>query len=172
MRFTSASANKYLNQLNAEKDLIVSRERDVATFTAATVEKLEEVAPEYDFVDTQAKLFNIEDKIVRLKHALNVFNTNTVLEGFLTSDGGAMTVDSALVYMSILNQKISKFERMSKTEPKRSYSYNNGLIVYAYANYSVEAAKSAYEASQTELHALQLALDKVNNTVEFEVNLD
>ena len=172
MHFTSASANKYLNQLNAENDLIVSRERDVATFTAATVEKLEEVAPKYDFHETQAKLFEIEDKIIRLKHALNVFNTTTVLEGFITSNGEALTVDGALVYMSILNQKLSKFERMSKAEQKRSYSYNNGLIVYAYANYSVEAAKDAYETTQKELHELQLALDKVNNTVEFEVNLD
>jgi len=172
MHFTSASANKYLNQLNAEKDLIVSRERDVATFTAATVEKLEEVAPKYDFHETQAKLFEIEDKIIRLKHALNVFNTTTVLESFITSNGEALTVDSALVYMAILSQRISKYERMAKTEAKKSYSYSNGLIVYRYANYSVPQAKFAYENAQKELHELQLALDKVNNTVEFEVNLD
>ena len=168
MRFTSASANKYLNQLNAEKDLIVSRERDVVTFTAATVENVKEVRPEYNFEETQLKLYNIEEKIVKVKHALNVFNTTTTIK---LSDK-VLTLDAALVYMSILNQKISKYERMAKAEQKKSYSYNNGLIVYMYANYPVETAKAILEASQKELHELQLALDKVNNTVEFEVDLD
>lgn len=168
MRFTSASANKYLNQLNAEKDLIVSRERDVATFTAATVENVDEVRPEYNFEDTQTKLFNLEKTIIKVKHALNVFNTTTTIE---LSDK-VLTLDAALVYMSILNARISKFERMAKVEQKRSYSYTNGLIVYAYANYPVEIAKTLLETSQLKLHELQLALDKVNNTVEFEVDLD
>ena len=168
MRFTSASANKYLNQLNSEKEFLVNREYDVMSFTAATTENIDEVKPDYNFIETQEKLSSIEEQILKVKHALNVFNTtNTIVVG-----SKLFTLDTALVYMSILNSKISKYERMAKAEAKKSFTYTNGLIIYKYANYSVKDAKLAYEAAQKELRELQLALDKINNTVEFEVNID
>ena len=170
MLFTSASANKYLKQLEAEKRLITSREMEAMAFTAATVENVDDVRPEYDFETTQNALSEIEKKYLKVKHALSVFNTTTKLVDF--EYNRELTIDAALTYMAMLTEKIEKLMRMAKLEAKKSYSYNNGLIVYKYTNYNPVDAANAYQDAQAELHSLQLALDKANNTITFEVDVE
>lgn len=165
MKFTSASANKFLKKLENEKDMLISYESRVRTFTAATIENIEDIRPEYDFEEFQKSIMELDETILKVKHGMNLFNTRTVLEGF------NMTIDAALVYMSLLKSRITRYDIMSKTTPKKSYSYDDGLIVYTYTNYDPVLARKLLDSSQDELYRLQLALDKVNNTVEFEIEL-
>lgn len=46
------------------------------------------------------------------------------------------------------------------------------IIEYSYANYDFSIVKADFEVAQRELSALQLALDSVNTTVKFTVELD
>lgn len=57
---------------------------------------------------TQAKLGQIGEAIVALKHAIDVFNTTTQLPGL------GITVDMALVELPILSTSVSKLEAMSR----------------------------------------------------------
>lgn len=52
-------------------------------------EEPESVSPEYDCERTQAALLNPEKRIIKLKHAINIFNTSHKLPGF------ELTVDKA-----------------------------------------------------------------------------
>ena len=169
MKYTSAEAAKLLRRLNEEHDALLELERQSASFVAAVSEDIESVRPKYDFVATQAKLAEIEAKIRKVKHALNVFNSTDTVPGF------AMTIDQLLVYIPQLSQRKMKLRNMAgnlpKTRVKGRSAVNSAVIEYTYANYDVEAARAAADAAAEELARAQTALDKVNNTETMEIDL-
>ena len=167
MKITSAEAAKLLRQLNEEFNTIANKERNSKEFNAAVGEDIEELRPDYSYEETRDALDEIDAKIRKLKHAINVFNTVTKIPGF------GMTIDQALVYIPQLGAKRSKLYGMMNVLPKRrctSGSYSN-IIDYTYANYDVEQAKADYAKAGEELARLQTALDLVNSTVTLEVEL-
>lgn len=166
MKITSAEAAKLLRQLNEEYSAICMTERNSKEFNAAVGEDIEELRPEYDYADTQARLEEIDGKIRRLKHAINVFNTVTEVPGF------GMTIDQVLVYIPQLSRRRSKLYQMMGVLPKRRSpaSFNN-IIDYTYANYDVAEAKADFEQVSDTLAKLQTALDLVNSTETMEVEL-
>ena len=87
MKLTSAEANKLIKQLRDEIALIEAQEKNAYRFVAATIEDKAEVRPNYSFAETAAALDEREEKIRRIKHALNVFNATT------KPDGVDMTID-------------------------------------------------------------------------------
>lgn len=99
MKCTSAEAGKMMRKLLEEKSSIEMREHNGKEFLAAVGEDLESVRPEYDFAKTQSALAEVERKIRKLKHALNVFNSTTVIPEF------DMTIDEMLVYIPQLTAK-------------------------------------------------------------------
>ncbi len=167
MKLTSAAAVKMIRLFNADINKLKTVEQERSSFTASTDEKLEDVRPEYDFPEIQSQLEALEKKVRVLKHAVNLFNTGTVLPEF------GMTIDEALVYMPQLNARVQKYDAMRTAQPKeraRAYMVGNGrLTEYKYANYRITDAAEAYEKSSLELTRLQTALDLANNTLEFEV---
>ena len=83
-----------------------------------------------------------------------------------------MTVDEALIYIAMLSKKTAKLAEMKNRLPKAReisdiYSVN-GIIDYRYINYDRQAVKTDYELAYDELSRLQIALDVLNNTLEFE----
>ena len=171
MKYTSAQAAKLLRKLTEEKNALLISERKTSVFTAATTEDKEAVRPEYDYTATQAGITSIDKKIRIVKHALNLFNTQTVIPGF------DITIDEALVYMPQLKERESKLSNMKQRLQKgerigaTTYGRQSALIEYSYPNYMVEDAKRDYEAVVDELAKLQNALDLVNSTVELEINI-
>lgn len=171
MKYTSAQAAKLLRKLNEEKNALLIGERKTSVFTAATTEDKETVRLEYDYTATQADITSIDKKIRIVKHALNLFNTQTVIPGF------DITIDEALVYMPQLKERESKLSNMKQRLQKgerigaTTYGRQSALIEYSYPNYTVEDAKRDYEAVVDELAKLQNALDLVNSTVELEINI-
>jgi len=169
MKYTSAEAAKLLRKLNEEKNDIISNERQSCEFVASLGEDADSVRPEYDYEDTQTKLRETEEKLIKVKHAINVFNTTHTVPGF------DMTVDEMLIYIPILSEKKSKLmgmkNKLPKTRDQSSYGRNSNIIDYRYTNYDVEKAAADFEKISDELTRAQLALDKVNGSETFEIDL-
>ena len=79
MLVTSAQATKILRQLNDELQTLHLREANTSSFVAAIQEDIESVRPEYNFREMRDAQADVEKKIRRVKHALNVFNTVTLV---------------------------------------------------------------------------------------------
>ena len=169
MKYTSAEAAKLLRRLNEEHAALLELERQSASFVAAVSEDIESIRPAYDLDAVQKKLAELEWKIRRVKHALNVFNSTHEVPGF------GMTIDQLLVYIPQLSQRKMKLREMASVLPKARVkgrsAVNSAVIEYTYANYDVEAAKAAADAAADELARAQTALDRVNNTETMEIDL-
>ena len=166
-QMTSAMAAKELKKLNDQHDALTSRESKSAVFTAATQENVEDVRPAYDFGETLNELEAIEKKIRALKHSINTFNLTQEVPGF------DMTIDQLLVYIPQLTASRRKLERMRDRLPKErcERSYASNIVEYDYANYDIRQAEKEYLRVTEELAKAQNALDKVNSTVTFEVDI-
>lgn len=167
-KMTSAQAAKELKLMYEEHEELLKREELSAMFTAAIQEDVEKACPEYDYYSMQERLRILEDKIIRLKHSISTFNLTYVVEDF------DMTIDEMLVYIPQLTARKKKLEKMCKRLQKErlssSFSRSN-FIEYTYCNYDVEEAKRDYKSASIELVNVQLALDRVNTTVEFEADI-
>lgn len=169
MKYTSAEANKLLRKLNSDYNNLIYTEREGCTFLAATGEDIEAVRPAYDYAKTKAELDALAKKIRTVKHALNVFNTTTVVEGF------DMTIDEMLVFLPQLSGRVDILNVMGRSLPKmREKTYGsgtNGTIDYRYVNYDLGVVANDYNEAYELLSRAQTALDTVNNTVQFDIDL-
>ena len=168
MKMTSAYANKIIRKLNEDKEFWSNKERNSCTYIAAVDE--EPVIPEYDFAEVSGNIADIDEKIVRIRHALNVSNsTNTITVG-----DRQMTIDEVLIRMAQLNNRKSFLDMLRKNEPKErvhSLRVASGKSVpeYEYINYDLDLVKAEYDRVDAEIAAMQIGLDKYNQTVELEV---
>ena len=169
MKMTSAQAAKELRKLKDQHDALLAMENKTREFTAAIQEDIESVRPEYDYTAKQAELDEIEVRIRSLKHAINTFNLGQTVPGF------DMTIDQMLVYIPQLTERKKKLNYMRKKLPKErlesGYSRSGNIIEYSYANYNIADVETDYLKTADELSAAQNALDQVNNSVEFEVEM-
>ena len=167
MKLTSAQAAKLLKKFNDDYSAILEREAKSSTFNAAMGEDPDTVRPEYDYAATQKELCELETKIRKLKHAVNVFNATHTVPGF------DMTIDEMLIYIPQLSRKKEKLADMRAKLPKARVEFirNSNIIDYTYTNYDIKAANTDYEAAADELSKAQLALDRENAAETFEVEL-
>lgn len=166
MLYTSAEAAKLLRSLNDKLSSLEAQENMSSTFRAAITENVEDARPAYDYAATQAALQELEAKIRTLKHAINTFNLSQEVPGF------DMTIDQMLVYIPQLTKRKAKLQAMKDRLPKtREYIRVAGIIEYSYANYDVDATSRDYDATADELSRAQTALDVVNNSVKFEIDI-
>lgn len=166
MRLTSASANKMIKTLEDKKSYLLQRETNDSTYILAEDEKQD--IPAYDFEEYNCQIDALDEKIRTLKHALNVFNTTTILPL-------GISIDQALVEMAQLNKKLPRLDLMRKAKNKTRLSgYNAGrrdVAEYQYLNYDPEKVEEVYERDMKRIQDIQLALDKANQTLEFEVDI-
>lgn len=169
MKMTSAYANKMLKQLNEEKEFWNNKERQSCVYTASVDET--PVVPAYDFVKVSETIGELDAKICKIKHAINLANvTNEVQVG-----ERLLSIDSVLVEMAQLNKRKEFLDYLRKQEPKtrkeNGFSARNSAPEYQYINYDLELVKKEYEAVSACIMEMQLALDRYNQTVEFDVEL-
>lgn len=166
MNYTSAQANKLLKKLNDEYTALLDKETRSRDFRAAMGEDVESVRPVYDYAETQIRLAELEAKIRKLKHTINIFNATQTVDGF------DMTIDELLVYIPQLTKRKSKLLEMKSRLPKErveeQYGRQSSIIDYTYANYDIAAVEADYEKAADELSRAQLALDAVNQRETFE----
>ena len=170
MKMTSAYANKMLRKLNDDKEFWLKKERNGCIYIAAADE--EPVIPDYDYAKVAAEIAGIDEKIIKIKHAINVNNaTNQIQVG-----DKLLTIDMILVRGAQLNKRKAILDKLRKQEPKTRissgmYSTRKNAPEYEYINYDLELVKKEYERIDTEIAAMQIALDKYNQTFEFEVSI-
>lgn len=167
MKLTSAEANKMIRALRDQHRLLLMQEENVVSFIAATTENIEEVRPSYSYEETSAKFDEIERKIRKIKHALNVFNATTVVDGF------DMTIDEMLVFLPQTSERLRKLEDML-AKPEKARAMNTGrtsIIEYEYLNYDLQKVQEDYDALMDLKNRALTALDVVNNTVPFEAEI-
>ena len=169
MKFTSAEAAKVLRKMNDDLNDLWSRESMSQSFVAAVSENVEDVRPEYDFAKTRAEEAVLSEKIRKLKHAINVFNSTTVIPEW------NITIDEMLVLIPQLTRKRDRLSMMKNRLPKERVEAGmrtaSNIIDYRYANYDIAAAQAEYDEASNRLAKAQTALDLVNSTVTFEVTL-
>ena len=165
---TSAYANKVLRKLTEDKEYWRRKENEGCTYVAAIDE--EPVIPDYDYEKVAAEITAIDEKILKIKHAININNaTNKVAVG-----NAEMTIDEILVKMAQLSKRKAVLDNLRKREPKTRinsglYSSRKTAPEYEYVNYDIELVKKEYERIDAEIAAMQIALDKYNQTFEFEI---
>lgn len=167
-KMTSAFANKLIRQLDDEKSFHLLKERNSCTYTAAVGES--PVIPEYDYVETAAKIESIDEKIQIIKHAINKAN----VENTISIKGKEYSVDTILIRMTQLNRRKSILDSMRNMLPKeRLASYSNvgrnSNPEYRYINFNLDYIKKEYARVSEEIMEIQIALDMHNHTFEFEV---
>lgn len=167
---TSAYANKMLKSLEEDKEFWVNREKSSSTYVAAVNE--EPVVPEYDYSEVAAVIEALDEKIAAVRHALNMTNTLAKVRVGETE----MSVDTILIKMAQLNKRKAVLDQMRKRLPKMreehsSYMSRNTVPEYRYINYDPELIKEEYEAVSKSVMEMQMALDRYNHTVEFEVDI-
>lgn len=168
MRVTSAQAAKLLRQLNDELRALQLKEANSSSFVAAIQEDIESVRPEYNFKEMRDAQAEVACKIRKVKHAINVFNTTTIIPDF------NITIDEMLVYLPQLNAECAILSKMRDAMPKVRVSsgYSAGNIIdYKYANYDIEKVGRYYAELSDTLAKAQTVLDLVNSTVEFEIDI-
>ena len=168
MRVTSAQAAKLLRQLNDELRALQLKEANSSSFVAAIQEDVESVRPAYNFKEMRDAQAEVECKIRKVKHAINVFNTTTIIPDF------NITIDEMLVYLPQLNRQCEVLSKMRDAMPKVRVSsgYSSGNIIdYKYANYDIEEVGRYYAELSDTLAKAQTVLDLVNSTVECEIDI-
>ena len=87
-----------------------------------------------------------------------------------------MSIDTILIKMAQLNKRKNVLDVMRKRLPKaredqRSYMSRNTVPEYRYINYDLDLIKKEYESVSKAIMEMQMALDRYNQTVQFEVNI-
>lgn len=169
-KMTSAYANKLIKQLNEDKAFWVNKENNSQRYTAAIDE--EPVIPEYDYAEVAATIEEIDQKICRIKHAINLANVTNQLQ----VGDSQMSVDTILVRMAQLNHRKNVLDYMRKQQPQTRISASlfgakKVTPEYQYLNYDLDLVKQEYERISSIIMEMQIALDKYNQTFEFEVEI-
>ena len=163
MKVTSAYANKLIRGYREELAALISSEKVTCTTIYGASETPIETG--YDFSSTQAEMDALNDKIAKLRHGINVFNTTTKLEGF------DFTVDESLVRMAMLTEKKNRLSRMKGVRELVRNSVYRSEPEFTKRNYDATLVEAEYRKTSDELVRLQMALDKANMSIEFDVDI-
>ncbi len=167
MEMTSAYANKLLKKLNEDKEYYLAREMEGSTYVSAADE--EPLIPDYDYDTVASKITEIDETVMKIKHAINVANANSTI----LVDDTIYSADQILIRMAQLNARKLTLDGMRKRSAKMRLGSVGGLkntqVEYLYVNYDIASVAEDYARIDAEISLMQLALDKYNQTVTFEV---
>ena len=169
MKITTTAAQKLIKQLSEEKSYLDSKELESYTYTVALEE--EPVIPEYDYKETADEMAELDRKITALRHAVNLHNVRNTVE----VDGTELHIDEILIILAQLSRRKDRLDAMRKQLPKKrlettaSWSRTVRAPEYKYVNYDLNLIRKEFNKVSERITKLQVALDKYNQTVEFEV---
>ena len=169
MQITSDGAYKLILKLENDKNVLIEKIGKVSTFVVAVSEgDPEKLRPSFDLKQSLEELHKINDTIIRIKHARNIFNIHTLIPDL------KITIDEALIRMAMLTKEYNKYSAMgNRQEKERQFSLNRSQdIEYSYTNYDIQYAKEVGRKMYEEILSIQEKLNLVNSTYTFEVVLD
>ena len=169
-KITSAYANKMLRSLEEDKAFWVNKESTSSTYVAAVNE--EPVVPEYDYMTVANTIDEIDRKILTIKHTLNLTNATAKVQ----VGAQEMSIDGILIRMAQLNKRKTVLDDMRKKLPKtrvygNSFGSSGSAPEYKYINYDPELIRQEYDRISNTIMEMQIALDRYNQTVLFEVDI-
>lgn len=172
MKMTSAYANKLIKKLKEDRDYW--REIEDVRHKYVVSQGEEAIIPEYDFLKVHRTIADIDDKIIKVKHALNVSNSTNCVE----IDGITYTIDMLLVKMAQMTERKNVLGAMRKLTPKLrvmesgfSRLHQTPTSDVQCINFDMEVVKAEYDKVESFINELLLTLDKYNQTVEFDVDI-
>ena len=167
MKVTSAQANKILNKLKDDLAYLLTKEAQSRVFNAAVGENIEDIRHDYNYAATQVAIDELDAKIRRVKHTINVFNTTTMLPE------QGITIDEALVLIPQLTRERNKLNVMKSRIPRTRVNNlrSSNVIDYEITNYDIGEVEKDYDAIVEQLSKIQTALDFINGTVTFELDI-
>lgn len=167
MRITPDGAQKLIRSLEEERKQLIEKIDKLSTFIVAVSEgNPEDLRPEFSFTETVREIASIDEKIRKIKHSRNIFNTTTLLPE------ENITLDEALVLMAMLNKNYAYFVKLGNRQAKeRSRNSYENKIEYIYTNYDIQEAKSHGKTMYERMLELQSKLNLVNSTYSFEVDV-
>ena len=166
MKITPDGAQKMIHSLENQRRQLVEKMNELSTFIVAVSEgNPEDLRPEFNFTDTVNEIKMIDEKIMKIKHARNVFNTTTYLPD------EQMTIDETLIMMAVLNNNYKYYTKLGNAQKKRRNmsSYANE-IEYIYTNYDIGEAKNCGKSMYDKMLEIQSKLNLVNTTYTFEID--
>lgn len=167
----SSTANKIIRELNEERDRLISFERENMKRSYTKDEAIQDLngyLDNYDFVEHNKKIVALENKIGKLKHAINVFNVNTKLP----IKDFDITVDKALVLLPMLSARKRTLENMLNTNNLSRRTLVNGTVEYTEINYNKGEVKRQLKVVNSMINSIQDGIDYVNLAIEFTNPLD
>ena len=167
MKITPDGAQKLIRSLEEERKQLVEKINKLSTFVVAVSEgNPEELRPEFDFTGTVREIDCIDEKIRKIKHSRNIFNTTTLLPE------ETITLDEALVLMSMLNKNYTYFVKLGNRQAKerQSNTFDN-KIEYVYTNYDIQEVKNYGRTMYERMLELQSKINLVNSTYNFELDM-
>ena len=156
----SATANKILKQSSDERARIVNFESSNCTYSYGKDECYEN-PNNYKFSNTNEKIVMLDNDILKLKHAINVFNVTTKVPG------KDITVDMALVALPLLQNRKHTLESMISKDNVSRRILSTGVVEYTEIAYDKKEVELELQAVNKEIIDLQNGIDYVNLTVEF-----
>ena len=140
MKLTSAGANKMIKAWNEDLEGLLKKEEAESRTTYGINE--EPLPANYDFARMQQQMDALNQKIAVLRHAVNVFNTTTMLEGF------GFTIDEALVRMAMLTKKKQRLAQMKQVPllVRTSPGYGSNTPEMTCRNYDAEQVEQELNA--------------------------
>lgn len=171
MLVTSDGANKILKQIEERKSILMDEMNTLSTYVAAVTENPKNARPDFDFKKVVEELANLDEKIIKIKSAKTKFNNETEI----TVGDEIMTIGEVLVRMPILNKYVELYKKLSTNQEKSrvpdAFGRKN-VIEYKYVNYDLKDASDEYCKAQKKLVTLQQALNIVNVTGTFEIDVE
>lgn len=159
MEFNGISALKHIRYLEDEKQKVLEAERNSAT--TVIVDGKEVKTEGYNFIETRKKVNEIDDEIAQIRHALNLFNTTTIVMDNIT-------IDMALVELAQKNRELD-IVRGLRGRAKESYESGYRESYIRKTNYSHDEVDKYHQILMKEIHTLQMKIDEANIVHRFTV---
>ena len=163
VKMSISEAQKMIRLKKEQVQELLEQERRISTTSYLRDENPMESM--YDFVKFQKEISEIYETILRIKHSINTFNLNTVLNGF------EFTIDVALVRLSILNEQKSRLKKMKTKDALFRRTRPDGTVEFTKLNYDLNDVKQEYDKIDEEIKGIQLSLDSMNMSSYIEVEI-
>ena len=169
MQYTSATANKLLKKITAERDALLKKEQKLSTFNCSAGEDEDKLRPKYDMAEYKMRIRTLNKQITSIKHAINLANCNCKVPN---ADG--LTVDQLLIVLPMLTEEVRRYADMAQRLPRERVDdrYSSSAYVdYVLTNYDPDDARKLYEVARDKLTRYQIALDEANHQMIIDIDL-